>query len=483
MIKVSRASLGRFERHLADRFTFGIDDEMASQLTSSPRALDWFDAQLAAEGPDHTDAEVCAAWFPLLSQSPQVALALVAARTASPFTIGKQLVGWTFAKRILSRFQVRETMADFWSNLLYVPAGEARSYPWLYDYHVDVIRTHALGRFSDLLQAAIVHPAMGRYLTNDLNRSGGLNENLGREVLELHTVGKAAGFSERMVRDSSTLLSGFVFDPAHPRSWSYDPSRHATGRVAVLGFRHRNAVPDGRQTLSEYLEHLALHPATARRLARRLCVRFASDQPSRRLVRAVADEYLRSGSDIAATLRVLVRHPDFRRARGVKVRNPSDDVVNMCRVLGLRPTHGADDGFLWHVLRAAQRMGHLSLTWPAPDGWPEDSRVYLNPSRLLVAWQLRYEASAVESGLLGGVTAPGKQAELPAGYPITLDDLVDHQSTRLLGASADTTLRRAVSFAVELPRDHTFASAEDVADDVYQTVRGTVLTAPGGLQR
>src|SRR5690606_39213187 len=105
------------------------------------------------------------------------------------------------------------------------------------------------------------------------------NENHGRELLELHTVGRAAGYTEAMVRDSARILSGYTIDAG--RTWrpSYDPGRHATGPVQVLGFRHANADADGRAVTEAYLRYLARHPATARRIARKLAVRFVSDRP------------------------------------------------------------------------------------------------------------------------------------------------------------------------------------------------------------
>ena len=114
------------------------------------------------------------------------------------------------------------------------------------------------------------------------------NENQGRELLELHTVGRSAGYTEQMVKDSAKLLSGYTVDAWKTWAPSYDSRRHTTGPVQVLGFGAANAAADGSALTVDYLRYLAHHPATATRIATKLCRHFVADQPSDALVAAVA---------------------------------------------------------------------------------------------------------------------------------------------------------------------------------------------------
>ena len=191
---------------------------------------------------------------------------------------------WTVARRIHSTRQVQELMVEFWSNLLHVPLGHDSAAFHRVSYDA-VIRKYALSTFEDLLLHTTVHPAMGLFLDNASSTKAAPNENLGRELLELHTVGVDAGYTEADVKASSRILTGYRSTVWWPRFETfYDPNAHATGAVSVLGFRHANTDPDGRDVTAAYLSYLARHPATARRIARRLCVRFVKDNPSEALV-------------------------------------------------------------------------------------------------------------------------------------------------------------------------------------------------------
>src|SRR6185437_9958424 len=131
-----------------------------------------------------------------------------------------------------------------------------------------------LGRFADLLVAVSTHPAMLRFLDAASATAAHPNENHGRELLELHTVGIDAGYGENDVLSSARILSGLSIDQG-TGEFVYRPDRHWTGQVRVLGFSHPNAhAGDGYQVVLSYLGWLARHPATARRVARRLAVRF-----------------------------------------------------------------------------------------------------------------------------------------------------------------------------------------------------------------
>ena len=196
-------------RHLAERFTYGVDEDLARQVSLHPDAGTWFEAQLQRLSVENPKALAVATWFPLLDLPAPVVREMVTQGQRTKAQCADELLARTFARRVLSTHQVHETMVDFWSNLLYVPVQEPRSWPWRADLD-RVVRQHALGTYADLLAAVTVHPAMTGYLTNDLNRAGGLNENLGRELLELHSVGRRSGYTERDVVHSARMLTGWT---------------------------------------------------------------------------------------------------------------------------------------------------------------------------------------------------------------------------------------------------------------------------------
>ena len=222
-------------------------------------------------------------------------------------------------------------MTEFFENHLHVPVQDDGVFGFRAAYG-KLIRSHALGRFDQMLVAAITHPAMGTSLDNASSTKSAPNENLGRELLELHTVGRG-NHTEDDVKNSARILTGYRVDMW--RTWNawYDLPSHWTGPVNVLGFSHANAAADGRPVAEAYLTYLAHHPATARRLAKKLAVRFVSDSPSDGLVQHLADVYLANQTAIVPVLQALVAHPEFGASPGAKVRTPTDDVVATYRAL------------------------------------------------------------------------------------------------------------------------------------------------------
>ena len=178
-------------------------------------------------------------------------------------------------------------MTDFWSTNLHIPVGHDRAWIYRADYDA-TIRQQAFGTFEDLLVALSLHPAMRLYLDNWSSVKNKPNENQGRELLELHTVGRAAGYTEAMVKDSAKILSGYTVDWGKTYVAKYDTNRHTTGAVTVLGFSDPNAGADGQSLTVAYLKYLAHHPSTASNLCRKLATYFVSDSPSDGLVAALA---------------------------------------------------------------------------------------------------------------------------------------------------------------------------------------------------
>ena len=349
----------------------------------------------------------------------------------------------TVARAIWSERQLFEMMVEFWSNHLNVtcPSGDVWSTRSSYD---QVIRRHAMGSFTDLLVAATLHPAMLLYLDNASSTKEHPNENHGRELLELHTVGVDAGYGEDGVRDSARILTGLGVD--EDDEFVFRPDDHDTDPVSVLGFSHANgSAAQGRAVAEQYLRYLASHPSTARRIAYKLAVRFVSDSPPGTLVDALAKTYLRSGTAILPVLRELFGSVAFRAAADSdehrKVRRPYEDVVATVRTLGLRPDAKGTAGveaLHWMLLD----MGHAPLAWAPPNGYPDVALAWQSAAGSLARWNAHLDIAA--RWWPKTLTGPKLTSLLPARLPRTHGHLLDQLSLRLVQRKLSAKQKRAV---------------------------------------
>ncbi len=387
------------------------------------------------------------------------------------------------ARRTLSRRQVHEVMTEFWQHLLNVPVHSDGTFTHRASYD-RVVREHALGSYADLLHATTTHPAMGIYLGNAVSTRRHPNENQGRELLELHSVGRGA-YTEDDVKASARLLTGWRVDLW--RSWSatYSLEDHWTGPVRVIGFADDNAPrteAEGRALTRRYTDYLARHPRTAERVARRLAVKFVGDTPSEALVTTLARTYLEADTAVRPVLRALVGSAEFQAARGTKVKDPVEDVVATYRALGVRlarPTQGdsAVNAMLWQ----AGNLGVEPYAWPTPDGQPVDNRSWASPSRMLASLDLHYTMS-------GGwwptkdVTYRADPAWLPR-RSLRFDLLVDHLSQELLGRRSTSALLRACCESVDVTPATVVDAEHGVVRWNLHRVLATVLDSPAHLTR
>ncbi|MDO9380149.1 MAG: DUF1800 domain-containing protein [Nocardioidaceae bacterium] len=477
--------LTSWDRHVIHRFSWGYTPALAAEVSAAGGAAGWFNRQLAhtSVADPAVDAMISDGWYPWMNKSAEDQYVDNKAGRRYTWQNGMDLSRLALARKVVARRQVFELMADFWSNHLYIPAGEDRSGPHRMSYE-DLVRKHALGRFSDLLVEATVHPSMTGFLTNYQNTAKGFNENLARELLELHTVGRASGFTEDDVKDSAKILTGYKVDVFGTFAASYNPADHYVGPVKVLGFSDANASADGRATVERYLRYLALHPSTATRIARKLCVRFVSDDPSASIVSAVRSAYLTSGSDTKACLGALVAHPDFGASRGTKVRTPVEDVVATVRATGVtlrKPTDEAKS-FMTQMGWMAEGIGYRPYTWPRPDGPPETADAWTGPSRMLRTWQNRYSVPAGWAGSTD-VTYDDRSTFLPTTYPCRLDALITHVGTTMTGVTPTAAQVTLVLKLLGRPATDTFANVGAISDWWLLQVRGTLLNLPDQLLR
>ena len=448
--------------HLVQRFTGGWTSGLAAEVAAAGGTEQWFAAQLDPAGIPDDFYTASASWWVSILASAQDLWARDRAGTEGVWVANANYERWSMLRRMYSRRQVLETMANFWEHHLHAP-GDADGVALFRSDYGRMIRRHALGRFDELLLEATTHPAMGVYLGNAVSTKRAPNENLGRELLELHTVGRAAGYTEDDVKSSARILTGYRVDMWKTWNVFYDVNAHWTGPVTVLGFSDPNAAADGRAVTAAYLRYLAHHPSTAQRIARKLAVRFVCDDPSAELVDHLAQVYLANDTAVVPVLRALVASAEFADAGGAKMRTPDEDLVATYRALEVAvhaPTAGdsAANAMLWQC----SGIGMRPFGWTRPDGRPDRADAWTSVSRMLNSFDVHYTMS--------GGWWPTKDAEyrapaawLPAAS-VRFDELVEHLSCKLLGRSASAVLQTAAAQATGL-------------------TAGTVITADHGLVR
>jgi uncharacterized protein (DUF1800 family) len=280
-----------------------------------------------------------------------------------------------------------ERLVMFWSNHFCVSANKGPVRGIAGAYERETIRPHVLGRFADMLIAVEQHPAMLIYLDNarstgpnskaGLNRGRGLNENLAREILELHTLGVGGGYTQDDVTNLARILTGWtvgnlVNAASEPGQFFFAPARHEPGNWTVLGKHY----PDrGQITGVDVLRDLAAHRATARHVAQKLARHFLSDDPPASLVQRLEATFLKTGGDLAAVSRTLVESPEAWSAQPVKVLPPYDFLVAIVRGFALEPQPQ-------EMLRLTNQLGQPLWRPPAPAGWPDTDTAWAAPSAL-----------------------------------------------------------------------------------------------------
>jgi uncharacterized protein (DUF1800 family) len=466
--------------HYMNRLGCGYSPSTFAQLRAAGSAGAWLNRQLAPTTvPESATAAALPGWFPDLTHSPAVMWANNVSRTKSAWEYGRDLANYTMARRIYSTRTVLENMVEFWSNHLHVNSNA--DFAWVQRASYDkVIRQHALGRFDDMLVAAALHPAMLLYLDNWKSEMGAPNENQGRELLELHTVGRGSGYTEQMVKDSAKILSGYTVDALKTWAGYYDPAKHTTGAVQVLEFSSANASSDGQQLTKDYLRYLAHHPATAQNIARKLARYFVSDTPSASLVDAVAAAYLTSGTDIKTTLKALVAHPDFLASRGRLTRTPIEDCIATCRVLEVAALTPTNSGAFVHKLVQLARTNFV-YQWPRPDGSPRGDEFWCSAGRMLDSFTMHWNMAA-GWWPKQDVTYRQTASWLPQAS-IRLDQYVDHLCRVVLGTVSTPRILSAVVAATGFTPSTIVTKDHALGRGVFLRLMGVLLDSPEHMRR
>lgn len=470
----------RLERHYLSRFTYGYTPAALRQMRKAGGPNKWFERQLnPASVKEAKGVAALRSWYPLLEHSVTKRRQLAEAKKQNKWDYAAALGNWTVMRRVRSNRQLHEMMVELWSDHFHIGIAEDRAWMWRTDYD-RVLREHALGRFEDLLKAATLHPAMLLYLDNWRSTAYAPNENHGRELLELHTLGHGAGYTEEMVKDSATILSGWTVDVRGSWQRYYDDSRHATGRVTVLDFTSPNRDDDGRQLVQDYLRYLAHHEATARTVATKIAVRFVSDRPSKALVNRLATVYLANDTSIPAVMRALVATKEFRRARLTKARTPTNDMAATLRVLRpkiVRPQNSNHFANRLYWSHGGDRM----YAWPRPDGAPDRNSAYASTSRMLGSFRFHWLAAGGWWGAPGVSWNTGRY--WVPNHVSRFDELVDHLSRRIHGRPANRRLVRAAVEATGFAATTRIDKSHRLANGLMVRVLAVLLDHPAHMYR
>lgn len=467
------------ELHYLDRLGQGWSPLAMARMRADGGPQRWLAAQLRPESVEQNErTRSLDSWFPLLwTHTPAERWTLQRSGGRRSFEYARDLANLTMLRRVETGHELHETMVDFWSSHLNITSPDDLSWTWRTDYD-NVIRRHALGTYTELLTAASLHPAMLLYLDNWRSRYGAPNENHGRELLELHTVGRRSGYTEQMVQDSAKILSGWTVRAYDDWERFYDTDNHSTGTVRVLGFADANTARDGRALCRRYLAYLAGHPVTARNLATKLARRLVSDTPSEQLIERAALTYLRSGTDIKALVGAIVDTDEFRGSAGQKVRTPVEDAVATCRVLGVQA--GAPSGPDSFANRLTYLHGGEELyRWPRPDGPPDTGTAWSSAGRMLSSFRMHW--------LLAGGHHPTQDVtyrSIDSWLPepsLRYDAFVDHLARTLTGTRSTTTLVRA---CCEVSGRRPGATVRHASrDSIVNRTLATILDTPRHMTR
>ncbi len=297
-----------------------------------------------------------------------------------------------------------ERLVQFWADHFTVRAGNLAEKMLAAAFVNEAIRPHLRGRFADMMFAAETHPAMLTYLDQSgsigprsvaasrRERKVGINENLAREMIELHSLGAGADYTQKDVRQLAKLLTGLGYDPKTDKV--FRPIRAEPGAETVLGHSYGG---DGRASIDDIraaIDDLATHEATARHIARKLAVHFVSDTPPDALVDRLAAVFADTGGDLSALNLTLASAPELADTLRQKVRQPFEFIVVSLRAMGFdeaRVMALRDGQMRAQVLRGMAAMGQAFGLPRGPDGWPEDAAAWATPQGLAarIDWAIR----------------------------------------------------------------------------------------------
>ncbi len=461
------------------------------------------DATMAAQQPPKPNAVLTAEQRMIQQQQQDVVQELMQAK---------------ILRAAVSERQLNEVLTDFWFNHfnVYVQKQQVRQY--LTEYERDVIRPNVLGSFRDLLGAVAHSPAMLYYLDNwqssadnaepavnpqlaarlrggrggaitpaqrqqmlqrleqqKKNQPKGLNENYGRELMELHTLGVDGGYTQKDVVEAARILTGWTIDqPRAGGSFVYRPQMHDRGEKTILGVTFKAG--GGQDEGEKLLDMLASNPATARHISFKLAQRFVADEPPAALVDRAAKKFLETKGDLREVTRLIITSPEFfsEASYRAKVKTPFEFVVSAVRVTGTTV------GVAQPLVAALRTLGMPLYGCQPPTGYSMTADAWVNTGALLA--RMNFAVQLVGGGR-GMVDAAGR-GRGPGGQAPPQRPLAGAQRGRGQGAGRNDPLQIDT---MTLAPD-TSQSTQDkliatiLAGDVSEATRQTLAKASGTQQ-
>ncbi len=298
------------------------------------------------------------------------------------------------ANAIATPAPFRESLVWFWTNHFTVSARRGECAAVLGAFVEEAIRPHVTGPFQDMLVAVMRHPAMLLYLDNAQSAGPaslaatfgkrGLNENLARECLELHTVTPAAGYTQADVTEYAKILTGWSIDlEANPPGFRFRPRAHQPGEKTLLGQKF----PEGEAGGLQALAFLAGHPATHRALATALARHYIADDPPDAAIRRIEAALRDTGGNLGAAAQALIGI-EAAWTPGTKLRRPQEFVVSVVRALDLPENNRPP------MIAVLAGLGQPFQSAPAPNGWPDRAADWAAPEAMLRRIDWSYAVSA-----------------------------------------------------------------------------------------
>jgi uncharacterized protein (DUF1800 family) len=277
-----------------------------------------------------------------------------------------------------------ERLVWFWSNHFCISADKGPTRPLCGAYEREAIRPHVLGNFSDMLLAVETHPAMLLYLDNvqsigpdsfaGIRRGKGLNENLAREIMELHTLGVRTGYTQTDVTNFAKVITGWTIgplrqDPEHGGEFWFNERMHEPGAQTVIGKSYPGG---GFEQGRKVLEDLAHSPATAKHIATKLVRHFVADEPPPALVERLSKRFRDTGGDLMAVTKTLVTAPETWQTPRDKLKKPGEWTMAAMRASGLAVKD------VRRVVNTQNLLGEPLWRPPAPKGFSDNSAAWLD---------------------------------------------------------------------------------------------------------
>ncbi|GAC1661356.1 MAG: hypothetical protein NVS9B4_13510 [Candidatus Acidiferrum sp.] len=451
----------------------------------------------------------------LAGPDPNAVPKAIADDSKSPQRVVEELAMAKVTRAIYSERQLQQVMDDFWFNHFNVFAGKGEDRYYLTAYERDVIQPRALGKFKDLVTATAQSPAMLFYLDNFLsadpkaperqaaqqaqqramrqarNRRGfgrpwpgrfppaakpqqarkntrGLNENYGRELMELHTLGVDGGYTQKDVTEVARCFTGWTIDkPRENPEFKFDERVHDPDSKVVLGKKiHAGGMKDG----EEVIKLLSQHPSTAKFISTKLARRFVSDNPPPALVKRMAHTFQSSDGDIRAVLRTMIYSPEFwsRDAYRAKVKTPYELVISSVRALN------TDAETPMPFVQWIGRIGEPLYQCQPPTGYSDKAEAWVNSGALLN--RLNFSLVLAGNKVRGARTdVPALLGVDPAAQP---KDALDRAVAVFLGGQASSTTIETLQKQLDSPQIVQAKLDDPVKHVDLGVVAGLVLGAP-----